>query len=215
MLQFFYEQGKYEVGVDEVGRGCLAGSVVAAAVLFAPDFAYEQHKEAAAVRDSKKIPAPERVQLDTWIRKEALAFGIGEATAAEIDALNILQASFLAMHRAIEKLENELKIKYKFETKNIDLLLIDGNRFKSYQNLPHLCVVKGDAHYFSIAAASILAKNYRDSQMQIFAEKYPHYGWETNVGYPTAAHRKAIQCYGITDLHRKSFNLLNKKNLLF
>jgi ribonuclease HII len=212
MLRFLYEQGKYEVGVDEVGRGCLAGSVVAAAVLFAPDFAYQAHKETAAVRDSKKIPAAERQQLDAWIRKEALAFGIGEATAAEIDTLNILQASFLAMHRAIDEVQKKLEMQ---NDKQIDCLLVDGNRFKSYQNLKHICIVKGDAHYFSIAAASILAKNYRDFQMQEWAKKYPHYGWETNVGYPTAAHRKAMRDYGITELHRKSFNLLNEKSLLF
>ncbi|MCS7003874.1 MAG: ribonuclease HII [Cytophagales bacterium] len=191
MLKSHYQGGIYEAGVDEVGRGCIAGPVVAAAVVLPSDFYCE------AIKDSKKLSASQRKFLAQYISKHAISYGIGEASVEEIEKLNILQASFLAMHRAIAHL-----------TPQPELLLIDGNYFKPYQSCPHVCIIKGDSQYLSIAAASILAKEHRDNLMKQYALFYPGYEWERNVGYPTKSHRKAIATLGITPLHRKSFQLL-------
>lgn len=179
-----------EAGCDEAGRGCLAGPVVAGAVILRPDANYPE------LDDSKKLTEKKREALRELIMAEALAYGIGIVTAEEIDEINILNASFLAMHRAID----QLKVRP-------ELLLIDGNRFKKYQDLPHVCVVGGDAKYQSIAAASILAKTTRDRMMEAYGQQYPMYHWGKNKGYPTPEHTKAIADFGITELHRKSFNM--------
>ncbi|RAU84467.1 ribonuclease HII [Pontibacter arcticus] len=180
-----------EAGVDEAGRGCLAGPVVAAAVILPKAY---QH---AYLNDSKQLSQKRRNALEQDVKKDAVAWAIGEASPQEIDEINILQASFLAMHRAIEKLN--LTPEY---------LLIDGNRFKSYQSIPHSCIIKGDGKYLAIAAASILAKTYRDELMCRLADENPMYGWEQNAGYPTKMHRTAIAEYGPTAFHRQSFRLL-------
>ena len=179
-----------EAGCDEAGRGCLAGPVVAGAVILKPGSDYPE------LDDSKKLTAKKRVQLRELIINEALAYGVGVVTAAEIDEINILNASFLAMHRALD----QLKVRPEF-------LLIDGNRFKKYQDLKHVCVVGGDAKYQAIAAASILAKTTRDRLMEEYDLRYPQYHWKKNKGYPTPEHKQAIADYGITELHRKSFNM--------
>ena len=179
-----------EAGCDEAGRGCLAGPVVAGAVILKPGF------DMPELDDSKKLTEKKRYQLRELIMKEALAYGIGIVTAPEIDEINILNASFLAMHRAID----QLQVRPEF-------LLIDGNRFKKYQDLKHLCVVGGDAKYQSIAAASILAKTTRDRLMEEYDLRFPQYHWKKNKGYPTPEHKQAIAEYGITELHRKSFNM--------
>lgn len=187
--------GKYiEAGVDEVGRGCLAGPVVAAAVVLPLDYSHE------LLKDSKKLTKKQRASLETEIKKEAVSWAIAEASQQEIDQLNILQASILAMHRAIDTLQ-----------KLPELLLIDGNRFKPHRFIPYHCIIKGDNKFLSIAAASVLAKNYRDGLMTKLDKTYPVYDWKNNVGYPTKKHREAIQQYGITELHRKSFKLKNNK----
>ena len=178
---------------NEVGRGCLAGPVVAAAVILPKHFKHN------LLTDSKKICRTKRELLKTEIENVALTFGIGEVSSKEIDETNILSASFLAMQRAIDK----LKIKP-------ELLLIDGNRYTPHNSMPHRCIVKGDSKFLSIAAASILAKIYRDQLMRNLDKKYPHYGWDTNVGYPTINHRQGIQRQGITPYHRKTFQLLPK-----
>jgi ribonuclease HII len=175
-------------GCDEVGRGCLAGPVVAAAVIFSPDFPYP------LLKDSKQLTAKQRVLLDAMIREEALDWAIGFVSSQEIDQLNILNASHLAMHRAID----QLKIRP-------DLLLIDGKFFKPYPHIKHQCIVRGDEQVSSIAAASIIAKVYRDQYMQELSLQAPGYGWEHNMGYPTRAHRQAICDLGITKHHRQSF----------
>lgn len=179
-----------EAGCDEAGRGCLAGPVVAGAVILKPGSDYPE------LDDSKKLTEKKRVQLRELIINEALAYGVGVVTAAEIDEINILNASFLAMHRALD----QLKVRPEF-------LLIDGNRFKKYQDLKHVCVVGGDAKYQAIAAASILAKTTRDRLMEEYDLRYPQYHWKKNKGYPTPEHKQAIADYGITELHRKSFNM--------
>ena len=179
-----------EAGCDEAGRGCLAGPVVAGAVILKPGSDYPE------LDDSKKLTEKKRVQLRELIINEALAYGVGVVTAAEIDEINILNASFLAMHRALD----QLKVRPEF-------LLIDGNRFKKYQDLDHVCVVGGDAKYQAIAAASILAKTTRDRLMEEYDLRFPQYHWKKNKGYPTPEHKQAIADYGITELHRKSFNM--------
>ena len=191
MLIPFLESDRLEAGCDEVGRGCLCGPVVAAAVILPPDFANE------FVNDSKKLTNSNRQNLVSEIKSSALAWAIAEASVEEIDRINILHASFLAMSRAVE----QLKIQPQH-------LLIDGNRFKSHLDIPFTCVIQGDGKYASIAAASILAKVYRDEMMERYAEEYPGYGWEKNVGYPTRLHREGIMKLGLTPLHRKSFKHL-------
>ena len=191
MLEAYYTKDVIEAGCDEAGRGCLAGPVFAAAVILPPDFKSE------LLNDSKQLSEKNRYALRPLIEQEALAWGIGVVTAPEIDAINILKAAFLAMHRAIEQLKVQPQA-----------LLIDGNRFTPYKEIPFTCMVKGDGRFLSIAAASILAKTYRDDYMLQLAEEYPSYGWQQNKGYPTRAHREAISKHGITPYHRKTFTLL-------
>ena len=191
MLEAYYTKDVIEAGCDEAGRGCLAGPVFAAAVILPLDFKSE------LLNDSKQLSEKNRYALRPLIEQEALAWGIGVVTAPEIDAINILKASFLAMHRAIEQLKVQPQA-----------LLIDGNRFTPYKEIPFTCMVKGDGRFLSIAAASILAKTYRDDYMLQLAEEYPSYGWQQNKGYPTRAHREAISKHGITPYHRKTFTLL-------
>ena len=193
MLNSYFNLNKIEAGCDEVGRGCLAGPVIAAAVILPKYFKHD------SLTDSKKLPVSQRESIKIEIENVALAYGIGEVSPQEIDEINILNASFLAMHRAIDK----LKIKP-------ELLLIDGNRYTSHNSIPYQCIIKGDSKFFSIAAASVLAKTYRDQLMQELAKEYPLYSWETNVGYPTTAHRQGIRKQGITPYHRKTFQLLPK-----
>jgi len=190
MLQSSYTPDLLEAGCDEAGRGCLAGPVVAAAVILPKNFSHP------LLTDSKLLSLEQRNYLKEEIKAVALSYAIAEVDNQKIDEINILNASFLAMHRAVERLSQKPA-----------LLLIDGNRFNPYPFVPHQCIVKGDSKYFSIAAASVLAKTHRDELMRRLAEKYPHYGWHTNVGYPTVAHRAAIIKYGPTDWHRRSFRL--------
>jgi ribonuclease HII len=191
MLLPYHSEGKIEAGCDEAGRGCLAGAVFAAAVILPPDFHNEE------LNDSKQLSEKKRYALRPVIEKEALSWAVGIVTPEEIDRINILNASFLAMHRAIDQL-----------TVRPEHLLIDGNRFTPYPGIPHTTIVKGDAKYLNIAAASILAKTWRDDYMNESARQYPGYHWEENKGYPTRAHREAIRRLGITPLHRKTFTLL-------
>ena len=197
MLEAYYTKDVIEAGCDEAGRGCLAGPVFAAAVILPPDFKSE------LLNDSKQLSEKNRYALRPLIEQEAIAWGIGVVTAPEIDAINILKASFLAMHRAIEQLKVQPQA-----------LLIDGNRFTPYKEIPFTCMVKGDGRFLSIAAASILAKTYRDDYMLQLAEEYPSYGWQQNKGYPTRAHREAISKHGITPYHRKTFTLLPSQLML-
>jgi ribonuclease HII len=187
-----------EAGCDEAGRGCLAGPVVAAAVILPKHYKHE------LLNDSKQLRKEDRDQLRIEIERDALAWAVAEVSNEEIDQINILNASFKAMHLAIDK----LKIKPQF-------LLIDGNRFKSYDGINHECIIKGDGVYLSIAAASVLAKTYRDEWMQKLSNEFPGYGWSTNVGYPTIEHREGIKKLGITSYHRKSFTLLPTQLELF
>ena len=196
MLLSHYYEGLVEVGCDEAGRGCLAGSVYAAAVILPPDYENE------LLNDSKKLSAKKRYTLRAEIEREAVAWAVGVVTPEEIDKINILNASFLAMHRALD----QLKVRP-------EAIIVDGNRFKPYQELPFTTIVKGDGKYLSIAAASILAKTYRDDYMQALAKEYPQYDWQSNMGYPTKKHRKAISEHGVTPYHRKSFNLLGDGQL--
>ncbi|MDJ1470073.1 ribonuclease HII [Xanthocytophaga flava] len=189
-LQSAYTQDLIEAGLDEAGRGCLAGPVVAAAVILPKDYKH------TSLNDSKQLTRSEREKLREEIQKDAIAFAVAEASNSEIDQVNILNASFLAMHRAVDNL---LVIP--------QMLLIDGNRFKPYPFIAHTCIVKGDTKFLSIAAASILAKTYRDDQMEKLAKDFPHYGWETNAAYPTKAHYQALEKYGITPHHRRTFRL--------
>ena len=191
MLNPFFNKKALEAGCDEAGRGCLAGPVFAAAVILPPDF------DLPALNDSKKVTASMREKLRLQIECTALAWAIGVVEVTEIDQINILNASFLAMHRAIAA----LKIRP-------NLLLIDGNRFNAYQDIPHHCIIGGDGKYSAIAAASILAKTYRDAHMNTLHKKYPHYQWIQNKGYGTRLHREAIRDNGISIFHRKSFRLL-------
>ena len=187
-----------EAGCDEAGRGCLAGPVVAAAVILKKDVDYPE------LNDSKQLTEKKRMQLRELIMKEAVSNGIGIVTAQEIDEINILNASFLAMHRALDQLKTRPK-----------LLLIDGNRFNPYKKVKHVCIVGGDAKYQSIAAASILAKTTRDMMMEQYGEQYPVYNWKKNKGYPTPEHKKAIAEHGTTPLHRMTFNMAIQLKLDF
>jgi len=190
MLSSFYQSELIEAGCDEAGRGCLAGPVFAAAVILPRDFSHP------VLNDSKKLKEKDRFKLRELIEKQALSFAVGMVDHHEIDRINILNASFSAMHLALDQL-------------NIrpGLILVDGNRFKPYQSLPHQCIVKGDGKFYSIAAASILAKTYRDEYMLRISDQYPQYGWEINKGYPTSKHRSAVMVYGLSPYHRKSFRI--------
>lgn len=191
MLAAFFDESLIEAGCDEAGRGCLSGPVFAAAVILPKDLSHP------LLNDSKQLSEKQRYEARLIVEEKATAWAIAQVDPEEIDRINILNASFLAMHRAIEQLKTLP-----------ESLLIDGNRFKPYPNVPHHCIIKGDGKYRSIAAASILAKTYRDDYMIKIAQQYPQYSWEQNKGYPTKAHRKAIQKYGSTPHHRKSFRLL-------
>jgi ribonuclease HII len=191
MLKANFQNKLLEAGCDEAGRGCLAGPVMAAAVIFPKKF---RHK---LLNDSKQLSEKERDLLRPIIEKEAIAYGVAMIDNEEIDSINILKASFMAMHKALDQLKKEP-----------ELLLIDGNRFIPYKNIPHQCIVEGDAKYLSIAAASVLAKTYRDEYMLELHRKHPEYEWKQNKGYATAFHRKIIAEIGITSYHRKSFRLL-------
>ena len=196
MLKNAYYINKVEAGCDEAGRGCLAGSVFAAAVILPPDYENE------LLNDSKQLSEKKRYLLRSMIEKDALAGAVGVVTAAEIDKINILNASILAMHRALDAL-----------SLRPEAIIVDGNRFKPYHDVPHTTIVKGDGKYLSIAAASILAKTYRDDYMKAIAEEFPQYDWRSNKGYPTKKHRAAIKEYGISPYHRKSFTLLPPEEL--
>ena len=198
MLEPYLIKGRIEAGCDEAGRGCLAGPVTAAAVILPEDF----HNE--LLNDSKQLTERQRDQLRPIIEREAIAWAVAFVSPQEIDKINILHASFTAMHRAIDHL-----------TTRPEALLIDGNRFIKYQDLPHTCIVKGDGKMMSIAAASVLAKTHRDEYMQRIARDFPQYAWDKNKGYPTPAHRVAIEQYGATPHHRMSFQLLNPQMSLF
>ena len=194
MLKPHHIAGRVEAGCDEAGRGCIAGPVFAAAVILPGDY------RNPLLDDSKKLSAAKREQLREEVEREALCFGIGMVDEKEIDAINILNASFLAMHQALSKLK---------ETP--EHLLIDGNRFKPYEELPHSCIIKGDGIYASIAAASILAKTHRDEFMGRLHREFPEYGWDRNMGYPTPLHRRAVLKHGPSPYHRRSFRLLNEQ----
>ncbi len=206
MLASHYYEGKVEAGCDEAGRGCLAGSVFAAAVILPEDY----HNE--LLNDSKQLSEKRRYELREIVQKDAIAWAVGIVTPEEIDKINILNASILAMHRALDQL-----------AVRPEAIIVDGNRFKPYKhevegvsvNVPYTTIVKGDGKYLSIAAASILAKTYRDDYMNQLAEEYPQYDWLSNKGYPTKKHREAIRQYGITPYHRKSYNLLGDGQLSF
>lgn len=194
MLELKHTKGLIEAGCDEAGRGCLAGAVFAAAVVLPDSFRNE------LLNDSKKLSEKNRYILKEIIEKEALFWAVGIVDNKEIDEINILNASFLAMHRAIDKLGVIP-----------EHLIIDGNRFKQYKDIPHDCIIKGDGKYMSIAAASVLAKTYRDDYMKVLDKEYPVYGWVSNKAYPTAKHREQIKKYGITPYHRKTFNLFDRQ----
>lgn len=198
MLLPYFQDKLIEAGCDEAGRGCLAGPVVAAAVILPTDY---QHK---VLNDSKQLSEKQRNQLLIAIKKDAIAWAIGMASPEEIDEINILNASFLAMHRAVDGL-----------SKQPEMLLIDGNRFRPKHDIPYECIIKGDGKYYSIAAASILAKTHRDELMRKLAVTHPGYSWETNFGYPTKMHRNGIKELGVTPHHRKSFQLLPAQLDLF
>ncbi|NEM98243.1 ribonuclease HII [Pontibacter burrus] len=187
-----------EAGVDEAGRGCLAGPVVAAAVILPPDY---KHK---LLNDSKQLNKKQRELIREDVLRDAVTWAIGEATPAEIDEINILQATYLAMHRAVASL-----------AETAEYLIVDGNRFKPYAGVPHTCIVKGDGKYLAIAAASVLAKTHRDDVMQQLAKTYDMFGWERNAGYPTPEHRQAIALHGATPYHRRSFTLLPNQLPIF
>ena len=206
MLESCYYKGKIEAGCDEAGRGCLAGSVYAAAVILPENYQND------LLNDSKQLTEKKRYQLREIIERDAVAWAVGVVTPEEIDKINILNASILAMHRALD----QLKVRP-------EAIIVDGNRFKPYHpvingspvNIPHTTIVKGDGKYLSIAAASILAKTYRDDYMDQLALEYPQYDWQKNKGYPTPKHREAIRQYGITPFHRKTFNMLGDGQLSF
>jgi len=198
MLAPFYQEELLEAGLDEAGRGCYAGPVAAAAVTLPKDFYHP------LLNDSKQLTAAQREKLRPLIEKEAISFGVSLVSHEEIDRLNILKASFLAMHQAIAQLK-----------KKPGLLLIDGNRFSPYKKIPHQCFVKGDGRFASIAAASVLAKTYRDEFMLELHQEFPQYQWNKNKGYGTAAHREAISTHGLCQYHRKSFRLLPEQKELF
>src|SRR5258708_16740345 len=198
MLSARYQFDLLEAGCDEAGRGCLAGPVFAAAVILPENFDH------SLLNDSKQVPEDVRYELRVEIEQKAVAYAIASVDNVEIDSINILNASFLAMHRAIDKL-----------TSMPQFLIIDGNRFNKYKNIPHQCIVEGDAKYFSIAAASILAKTYRDDYMKQIATQHPEYDWHTNKGYPTLKHRKTIIKIGYTPYHRLTFRVTNPQLELF
>lgn len=191
MLKAYYNADVIEAGLDEVGRGCLAGPVVAAAVILPPDYAHP------VLNDSKQLSAKQRERVKLDIERDALAWAVAEVSHDDIDRINILKASFLAMHRAVDAL-----------SVRPEHLLVDGNRFVPYPMIPHTCIIKGDAQYLSIAAASVLAKVYRDNLMLQLGRQFSAYGWAQNMGYPTPAHRAAIQQFGPTPYHRMSFRLV-------
>jgi ribonuclease HII len=191
MLENHYYKDKIEAGCDEAGRGCLAGSVYAAAVILPNNYNNPE------LNDSKKLSLRKRYELREQIKRDAVAWAVGIVTPEEIDEINILNASILAMHRALDALKVRPQA-----------IIVDGNKFKPYHDLPHTTIVKGDGKYQAIAAASILAKTYRDDYMDSIAEEYPQYDWKSNKGYPTKKHRAAIAEHGITPYHRKSYNLL-------
>lgn len=194
MLLPYLHPDLIEAGCDEAGRGCLAGAVYAAAVILPKDY------QNPRLNDSKQLTEKQRYALRQEVERDALAWAVGIVSPEEIDQINILNASILAMHRAVEGLK-----------RRPEHLLIDGNRFKPFQEIPYTTVVKGDGKYLAIAAASILAKTYRDDYMNTLATEYPAYDWQSNKGYPTAKHRAAIASHGITPYHRKSFNLLGDR----
>lgn len=198
MLKSYFDKGKVEAGCDEAGRGCLAGPVVAGAVILPLNYRHEE------LNDSKQLSEKQRERVKKDILKDAIAWGIGVVSPLEIDDINILNASYLAMERAVKNM-NQVP----------ELLLIDGNRFKTEMDIPFECIIKGDGKFYSIAAASVLAKTYRDNLMKELAVKHPGYSWETNMGYPTAAHREGIKELGTTPYHRMSFQLLPSQLELF
>ena len=195
-LQKRFSKSSIEAGCDEAGRGCLAGPVFAAAVILPDGF------EHPLLNDSKKISEKNRAILRPFIEANALAWAVGVCSPEEIDEINILNASFLAMHKALDQLQVRP-----------ELLLIDGNRFKAYSDIPFECIIKGDGKFTSIAAASVLAKTHRDAYMQSIHRDYPHYRWDSNAGYPTKAHREALEAHGPCEYHRKSFTLLKGQQL--
>ncbi len=198
MLLPYFQQELIEAGCDEAGRGCLAGPVFAAAVILPKNFKH------ALLNDSKQLKHAQRNDLRKMIEQEALAFAVAEVDHAEIDRINILQASFLAMHRALDQLKTRP-----------EMILVDGNRFKKYQDLPYQCIIKGDGKYFSIAAASILAKTYRDDFMEQIAQAHPEYDWLKNKGYPTKKHREAVLKHGFSPYHRRTFRVSDPQLALF
>lgn len=198
MLASHFYEGLTEAGCDEAGRGCLAGSVYAGAVIFPPDYRNEE------LNDSKQLSERRRNALREVIKRDAVAWAVGVVEPDEIDRINILNASILAMHRALDAL-----------SVRPEAVIVDGNRFKPYRDLPYTTIVKGDGKYLSIAAASILAKTYRDDYMAEQARQYPQYDWQSNKGYPTKKHREAIREFGITPFHRRSYNLLGGNQLTF
>lgn len=197
MLKSYFDKNLIEAGCDEAGRGCLAGPVFAASVILPKTYRNKW------LDDSKKLSDKDRYELRPEIEEKATTWAIGIVDNVEIDEINILKASFLAMHRAIDKLKQKP-----------ELLLIDGNRFTPYKGISHQCIVKGDAKFLNIAAASILAKTYRDDYMKEASKSYPQYGWENNMGYPTKKHREAIKNHGTTPLHRLTFQLLPSQLIL-
>lgn len=198
LTPIYNKESRIEAGCDEAGRGCLAGSVYAAAVIFAPDYHNEE------LNDSKQLTAKRRYALRQIIERDALAWAVGIVTPEEIDHINILNASILAMHRALDQL-----------TLRPEFVIIDGNRFKPYHEVPYATIVKGDGKFLSIAAASILAKTYRDDYMHELHQQYPYYGWDHNAGYPTKQHREGIALHGLTPYHRRTFAGLGEQNLPF
>ena len=198
MLEPYLHKNLIEAGCDEAGRGCLSGPVVAAAVILPKDYHHE------VLNDSKQLSEKQRYALREEVMRDAISYGIGIVSPKEIDEINILNASFRAMNLAVSQLK-----------RTPEMLLIDGNRFKPEHNIPYECIIKGDGKYYPIAAASILAKTYRDDLMKSLAEEFPGYGWETNYGYPTPPHRRAIKEMGPTPHHRMSFQLLPRQLELF
>ncbi|MXV38655.1 ribonuclease HII [Flavobacteriaceae bacterium Ap0902] len=190
-MKLSFQTDRLEAGCDEAGRGCLAGPVVAAAVILTHDF------NPGELNDSKQLSAKKREILRKRIEEEAVCYGVGFVSPEEIDKINILNASFLAMHEALEQMRL-----------TPDFIAVDGNRFKPFKTIPHQCCIKGDANYLNIAAASVLAKTYRDDYMRAIHEEYPYYDWDKNKGYPTKAHRDGIRKHGPSPYHRKSFTLL-------
>jgi len=197
-LLAYHNKKLTEAGCDEAGRGCLAGPVVAAAVILPKNFKHE------LLNDSKKLTEKQRCKLRPIIEKEAIAWAVSFVDHQEIDEINILKASYAAMHRSVDQLSTKP-----------EHLLIDGNRFIPYKGIDHTCIVKGDGKYLSIAAASILAKTYRDEYMETMHQQHPHYNWDKNKGYPTKAHRAAIKEHGISPIHRRTFRLLDEQLSLF